>query len=467
MSQRPAVDVAVVGAGISGLATAFYLQRAGLQVVVLEKAARPGGVVQSLRREGFLIETGPNSSPETSPVLKDFFQALGVESERIYALPTAKKRYVLRGGRLHPLPLSPLAFLTSPLFSWRAKFRLLREPWIKPAPPEVEESVADFVRRRLGEEFLHYAVDPFVSGVYAGNPERLSLPVAFPKLHQLEQRYGSLIRGAVLGARERKKRGERSRAAAPLYAFREGMETPIGALSGLLGERFQREVTVQEVAREEDWFVLRGTQRDEGREWRARAVVFAIPAHAYQQIDFRFPLPAREALGGVEYAPVVVVALGFHRHPCRHPLDGFGFLVPGREGRNLLGTLFNSSIFPERAPAGGALLTSFLGGSRLPELQALSDQQLLRTVQRELEELLGLQALPDVVHIQRWSRAIPQYTLGYSAVLAAIRRSEEAVPGLFIGGNFRGGIGFSECILQARERAGQVQRFLAGVPEER
>ena len=462
MKQETAVDVAVVGAGISGLATAFFLQCYGLQVCVLEKADRPGGVVQSLRREGFLVETGPNSSADTHPELSAFFRSIGVESERIRASAAARKRYVLRRGRLYPLPLSPAAFLSSNLFSWSAKWRLLREWWIKPAP-DVEESVADFVRRRLGREFLDYAIDPFVSGVYAGNPERLSLPVAFPKLHALEQRYGSLMRGAVLGMLERRKRGERSRAGAPLYAFREGMETPIRALTQILGERVHLRVTLKEVARKEDWFKLSGLQEGSPRRWRARALVLAIPAYAYQDIHFRLPFPGLQQLIGVEYAPVAVVALGFRRHPCAHPLDGFGFLVPGREGYNVLGTLWNSSIFPKRAPTGGALLTSFLGGSRLPELLTLSNNQLRSTVVRELNELLGLQAEPELVYIQRWPRAIPQYTLGYGAVLDALDRSERHVPGLFIGGNFRGGISFSDCIVQAQKRARQVQRYLASV----
>ncbi len=197
------VDVVVVGAGISGLATAFHLQRRGHAVRVLEAAPRAGGVIGSHRRDGVLYETGPNSTLDTTPLIGALLDAAGIAAERLDATAAAARRYVLRGGRLAPLPTSPGAFLATPLFSIGAKLALAREPFIAPAPPDREETVAAFVRRRLGDEFLDYAIEPFVAGIYAGDPDQLSVQAAFPRLHALEQRYRSLIRGQILGARER------------------------------------------------------------------------------------------------------------------------------------------------------------------------------------------------------------------------------------------------------------------------
>ena len=229
-------DVLVVGAGISGLTTAFQLTRHGCAVEVIDAGPRPGGVIGSERRDGVLYERGPNSILDTGPFINEMLAELGILGERIEMNAVAAKRFLVRAGKLTALPMNPRAFLMTPLFSTRAKLRLLREPFIARARDGVEESVAQFVLRRLGREFLDYAIEPFVAGVYAGDPNELSVSAAFPRLHAIEQRYGSLIRGQILGARERAKSGAKAKSVAPSFSFRDGLQTLTDVLASKVGD---------------------------------------------------------------------------------------------------------------------------------------------------------------------------------------------------------------------------------------
>jgi oxygen-dependent protoporphyrinogen oxidase len=453
-------DVAVVGAGISGLATAFHLQRRGHSVRVLESASRAGGVIGSHRREGVLYETGPNSTLDTTPLIGELLEAAGIAGERRDAAAVAAKRYVLRGGQLLPLPTSPGAFIATPLFSLAAKLALLREPFVAPAPPDREESVAAFVRRRLGVEFLDYAIEPFVAGIYAGDPELLSVPAAFPRLYALEQRYRSLIRGQILGARERARAREKAKNAASSFSFRDGMQTLPDALARAL-PGLETGVRIVRLARIADGlFEVEGERAGVGVTARSRAVVLAVPADIAAGLVRQLAPAAAQALDAIPYAPVAVVASAYRRADVKHALDGFGFLSPRKEGRPILGTLFSSSMFDGRAPAGTVLLTTFVGGSRNPELARSSPEEIAQTVGRELAALLGA-ATPQWREVAQWPRAIPQYTLGHSGRIAAIERAEAAVPGLFLRANYRGGVSVGDCIKSANAGAAAVAAFLA------
>jgi oxygen-dependent protoporphyrinogen oxidase len=453
-------DVAVVGAGISGLATAFHLQRRGHSVRVLESASRAGGVIGSHRREGVLYETGPNSTLDTTPLIGELLEAAGIAGERRDAAAVAAKRYVLRGGQLVPLPTSPGAFIATPLFSLAAKLALLREPFVAPAPPDREESVAAFVRRRLGVEFLDYAIEPFVAGIYAGDPELLSVPAAFPRLYALEQRYRSLIRGQILGARERARAREKAKNAASSFSFRDGMQTLPDALARAL-PGLETGVRIVRLARIADGlFEVEGERAGVGVTARSRAVVLAVPADIAAGLVRQLAPAAAQALDAIPYAPVAVVASAYRRADVKHALDGFGFLSPRKEGRPILGTLFSSSMFDGRAPAGTVLLTTFVGGSRNPELARSSPEEIAQTVGRELAALLGA-ATPQWREVAQWPRAIPQYTLGHSGRIAAIERAEAAVPGLFLRANYRGGVSVGDCIKSANAGAAAVAAFLA------
>lgn len=440
------IDVLVIGGGLSGLVTAYRAKRAGLAVAVFEARPKPGGVIGSERRAGALFERGPNSGLDTTPLINAMLGDLGIAAERVDGSKASSKRYVVRGGRLIPLPMSPGAFLRTPLFSFGAKVRLFAEPFIAKSPPDKEESIAQFVRRRLGPEFLDYAIEPFVAGIYAGDPEILSVPAAFPRLHALEQRYGGLIKGAILGARERKKNADKSKNAASSFSFREGMQTLTDALARAIGN-VDCEVNVRRVERRPDGsFVVAGERFGMAFERAASAVVVATPAYAAAEIVRDLAPVAAGALKEIPYPPVTVVASAYRRREILHPLDGFGFLAPAKERPAVLGTLFSSTMFENRAPSEVAVLTTFVGGRRNPELATAGDAELRSAVQSELSRLLGVGAEPMWSEITRWTRAIPQYTMGHLERIAQVEEAERTLPGLYFCANYRGGVSIGDCV---------------------
>ncbi len=441
-SSRSAGRIAVLGAGITGLTAAWRLQRAGFAPVVFERSAQLGGAIGAITRDGWRHELGPNSLLEGSAEVAALIDEVGLGGRRIYAAPAAKQRYIVRGGRLVAMPGSPWAFLRTPLFSWRAKLALLGEPWRRPSPADAEESVADFVVRRLGREFLDYAINPLVGGVYAGDPMLLSARQAFPKLHALEQAHGSLIRGAWA------QRNVRGRPKGRILSFPDGLEELPLALARPLGAAVRLGHRVLGVARGEDgWRVVFECGGMRGGEMFA-AVVAALPAGVIAALPVE-NIPGADrlaALSAIEHPSVVSVFTGYTRAQVRHPLDGFGVLVPQVERRQILGTLFSSTLFPGRAPAGHVALTTFVGGTRDPQLAGLADPALLRVVQGELASLLGASGAPVFTHVQRWPRAIPQYTLGYQRFKDVVTAVEASAPGFFIGGNCRDGISLPNCM---------------------
>ena len=451
-------DVLVVGAGISGLTTAFRLLREGMRVEVIDREPRVGGVIGSERVDGVLYERGPNSILETSPQIGELVADLGLSSERLEVSALAARRYVVRKGTLMPLPTSPLAFLRTAVFSFRSKLRLLREPFVAPAPADREETVSEFVQRRLGRELLDYAVEPFVAGIYAGNPDELSVKAAFPRLHALEQRYGSLIRGQVLGARERARRGEKARNTARSFTFRNGMQALPDALARAI-VNVRTGVRATQIRRADDGRLAMIVEGADGRyEVRAAAVVLAVPARAAAFLLRDIAADATKALEEIPYAPVASVALAYRSSDVTHPLDGFGFLAPRVEHRRVLGSLFSSSMFEARAPEGEVLLTTFVGGRRSPEVVDVTDEEIVRRVREELAELAGIRGEPCVCRVTRWREAIPQYTLGHLARVERARAAEARLPGLYLCSSYMGGVSVGDCIKSAIETAERIAR---------
>jgi len=453
-------DVVVVGAGLSGLATAFLLRGRGARVLLVEAATRPGGVIASVRRDGELYELGPNSGLDTTPLINELLSSAGIRDQRVEASAIAAKRYILRDGTLLPLPMSPPAFFATRLFSWRAKLGLLREPFVARAPVGAEETVAAFVRRRLGSEFLDYAIEPFVAGIYAGDPDRLSVPAAFPRLAALEQKYGSLIRGQILGARERKKSAEKAKNAAASFSFRDGMQTLTDALAQ--GQDVDVGVRVTNLRREADSVFVLDCERGMGAgrfELRARAVVLAVPAYAAASIVKGLAADAASALGEIVYPPVATIAGCYRRVDVAHPLDGFGFLAPRKESPPILGCLFSSSMFDGRADASNVLLTTFVGGVRSAPLALKPEEDIAEAVSEALQGCLGArQPLWQVV--TRWPQAIPQYTLGHLQRMAVIENAAAALPGLRFCANWRGGVSVADCIKSAHAAAEAIGSFV-------
>lgn len=452
-------DVIVVGAGLSGLTTAFQLRKRGLNLRIFETAPRVGGVIGSVRRDGALYELGPNSGLDTTPLINELLRDLDILDERLDASAIASRRYVLRQSELLPVPTSPRAFFGTSLFSWRAKLALLREPFIAKAPPALEESVAQFVRRRLGDEFLDYAIEPFVAGVYAGDPDQLSVQAAFPRLGALEQKYGSLIGGQIRGARERRRSAEKAKNMASSFSFRSGMQTLTDALGAQAGE-VHCDARIEAVQRDDDGaYTVSIEQRGQRSQCRARAVVIATPAYEAARLAGAFSHDAAQALEDIAYPPVASVAVCYRREDVRHPLDGFGFLAPRKEVPPILGCLFSSSMFDGRADAATVLLTAFVGGARSGPLALDSDVNVAVRVEQALATYLGA-GRPLWQVVTRWPRAIPQYTLGHLQRVARVEQVETGHPGLKFCANWRGGVSVADCIKSAHTAADEVAAYL-------
>jgi oxygen-dependent protoporphyrinogen oxidase len=298
-----------------------------------------------------------------------------------------------------------------------------------------------------------------VAGVYAGDPERLSVRSAVAKIYALEKNYGSLIKGAIKGAKERTKRAETDKTRAQLFSFQNGMGELVEALKKNLGESIQSKTEIKQIRRSDDSWIIDYARDGKLLSVKARSVIFTTPAYVTASLLQSFDSNLSEKLREIVYPPVAMVFLGFKNQPPCRPLDGFGFLAPKVEKRRILGTIWSSTIFPNRAPESGIALTTFVGGMRQPELVSRDDDELLKLVQTDLREIMGLAGQPDVVKIKRWEKAIPQYELGHQKRIDAVENFERDHPGVFISGNFRGGISVGDCIVQSECIADRVLAF--------
>jgi oxygen-dependent protoporphyrinogen oxidase len=461
-------SVAIIGAGITGLTAAFYLKREGWNVTVFEAGDRAGGVIQTVRKDGFLAEFGPNTILETSPKIAQLVRDAGLEARKLATDPKAEARYVVRYGRPIEMPGSPLGFITTPLFTAKAKLAVLREPFIKPRRDGVEESIGQFVVRRFNQEFLDHAIDALVAGIYAGDPNKLSLPHAFPKLKALEDNYGSMIKGQIFGARDRKKSGEVAKDRAAKFSFDEGLQVLPDTLAAQLGDALKLNTPVTKLTQTSDgWRVATASGEAE-----FGAVIYCGTAYklAELQIDGRAgsPLPAAGAHGvtrptkafaEISYPPVGAVVLGFRREDVAHPACGFGMLIPKIEGFKILGTIFSSALFPNRAPAGHITLTSYIGGARYPELGLLPPDKLVETTMADLRVLLGVKGRPVFTHTKTWPQAIPQYNVGYGKYRDLLKQIEATTTNLFFAGHYRDGVSLGDSIVSGvniAERVGKM-----------
>jgi len=472
--------VAIIGAGVTGLTAAFYLKRGGVPVTVFEAGGRAGGVIQSIRKEGFLAEFGPNTILETSPKIAQLVRDAGLESRRLNTDSKAQARYLVRYGQPIEMPGSPLGFFTTKLFSAKAKLAVLREPFIARRRDGVEESIAQFVVRRMNQEFLDHAIDALVAGIYAGDPHKLSLPHAFPRLKALEDKYGSMIKGQIFGARDRRKSGEVSKDRAPKFSFDEGLQVLPDALAAQLGGSLKLNAPVTKLTEMDNGWrvtfsgerVSRVPNQVEGgdsqssslrtQEMDFGAVIYCGTAHRLAELGIEAARQRRpaEAFAEISYPPVASVVLGFRREDVTHPCLGYGMLIPKIEGFKILGTIFSSALFPNRAPAGHVLLTSYIGGARYPELASLPAEQLVETTLADLRVLLGVKGKPGFVQTAFYPRAIPQYNVGYGKYRQLLAGLESAAPGLFFAGHYRDGVSLGDSIVSGVNIAERVAKLL-------
>lgn len=462
MSNSPN-SVVVIGGGVSGLACAYQLKKLGLPVTLLEASPRVGGLIETVERDGFLFESGPQSFQGTETLL-GLIHDLDIEDELCKADPGAP-RYVLRQGTLRKVPMSPQAILTTSLLSPGTRWKVVSEPFKRTRPPNDDESVADFVRRKFGHEILEYLVSPFVSGVYAGDPEKLSLRAAFPSLEEWEREYGSVLRGAIKSRSTASSGSTTARKGPPpLCSFRRGLDTLIQAMGASLGDNAPRRVCARAMSRTGSLghagYEIRVTRGGREETIVAQAVVLATPAYAASHLVASVAPSLANILSGIAYASLAVVGMAYHKKQGSAALDGFGVLIPRSEKHRTLGIVWNSSLFPGRAPEGQMVVTSFVGGATDPDIVAKSDEEIMAIVEADHAKILGITGSPVTAVVWKHEKALPQYNLGHGHAVEAIREAERALPGLYFAGNYLEGPSIGKCVEEGFRTADAIRDYL-------
>jgi oxygen-dependent protoporphyrinogen oxidase len=449
--------VCVIGGGISGLCIAYRLKKKGVDVLLIERNATCGGNIQTERDSDFLIEWGPNSVLR-SPHLLELIKEISLLGEITNADATSQKRYIVRGGKLRALPLSFAGFVRTRFFSGATKAKILREPFVESKSNE-NESVADFFRRRFGQEIVDYALDPFVSGIYAGNPEKLSLKYAFPRLFELENAHGGVLRGFWKTRNENKIASEFKNISRTV-SFKNGMRTIIERLVELLPDEIKSETEAAEIFKAENgkWKIKTDDEKINSESFDA--VIVAAPSFVAAKLIENLDDKLAGKLNEIYHPPLAVVVSAFRKADVKFDLDGFGFLVPRIENRRILGSLWSSIIFENRAPEDFYLMTTFIGGARNAELFDEPDEYLFELAFDELNELLCLKNKPVFQKIRRWRRAIPQYNLGYEKTVEAIGKFKRENKGIFFCSNFYRGVSVGDCVKSSLMTSDEVSDYL-------
>jgi oxygen-dependent protoporphyrinogen oxidase len=466
--------IVIAGAGIAGLSTAWAIKRRApaVDVLVLERSSRTGGNIRTEQVDGYVCESGPDGFLDNAPATIALVHELGLNSRLLPSNDQARRRYIFRNGRLSEVPTSPAALLKTPLLSPRGKLRLVFEPFAT-ARRDDDESIIDFATRRIGSEAAAVFVDPMVSGVYAGDAAALSLKACFPKMRQIEDDHGGLVRGLIATRRTRRKTDTAGAPAGRLTSFIGGMSDLVDGLSRALGPVIHTSTAVTGIGRNQTpslspnrslrrFYVLNTTQGT----LDADAVVLSGPAAESATIVAELDAPLSALIGGIPTSPLAVVCLGYGEAAIRSEchLDGFGFLVPRGEGIRILGALWETSIYQHRAPADRALVRVMIGGARDPEAVSLSDTELLRIARNDLNRTMNVSAAPEFVRVIRHTRGIPQYVRGHHGRMQRIDALLKAHHGLLLAGNSYRGVSINACIADAPAVADAALRAIGVTP---
>lgn len=448
------VDIAIIGGGISGLAALHFVRtrRPDFSVKLFEAEDRLGGTIGSDRVGGFSFDWGPNGFLDREPLTLQLCDELGLSREIERANENVSNRFILRGGRLRFVPMTPRAFLTSDILSWCGKLRILAEPFASKAADDTDESIYDFGKRRIGSEAADYLIQPMVSGIFGGLAHRLSLRACFPAMHDMERQHGSLFRAMLAKARKARREGRKSGGPSGpggrLTSFHGGLDVLINRFKERYQPFINTGVGISSVRRAETVYnVATGT----GDTVEAHSVVLAIPSADAARVVSSLSQELSEALAGIPYAPIAVVCLGYPLSAVRHSLKGFGFLIPPSEGRRILGSIWTSSIFADRAPQGYVQFRTMVGGDGDHDSIRLADDELVRLVTNDLGQILGINGAPEVVKVYRWTQGIPQYHIGHLSRLGRIEHELAKCPGLYLAGNAYYGVGLNDCVKQSHE----------------
>ena len=464
--------IVIVGAGISGLCAAHFVIRelsaAGraAEIVLFESENVAGGKMRTIREGGFNMEWGPNGFLTNKPHSLELVKDLGIENRLARSSDLARKRFIYSGGKLHRLPESPQAFFKSNLLSLRGRIRIVGELFAAGPPKGVDESLGDFARRRLGPEALEKLIDPMVTGIFAGDPDRMSLRACFPLIYDLERKYGGLVKGMIALRKERRRAGVKQEMSAGPGGVLMSFDTGVQALTDVLAERLAEGlhlgVEVARIERRSGKLLLSLTENGLRGEIDTDAVVVATPAYAAAGILSPLDAALGDALSSIPYSPISVVALGYDKATLGNSMDGFGFLIPRGERRKILGALWDSSVFPNRAPEGKALIRAMVGGVRGPELAALPPKDLIELTRGEISRTMGIAADPVLSRAFFHEKGIPQYLVGHGKVLDRIDGRLAAQPGVFLNNNAYRGIALNDCVLQSRLAAERIAKGLSG-----
>ncbi|MBL8150671.1 MAG: protoporphyrinogen oxidase [Blastocatellia bacterium] len=451
-------DTIVIGAGITGLVASYKLCKQGQKVALLEASDRVGGVIRSEQKQGFLVEYGPNSfleSGETTELITE----LGLNEELVSANPKAP-RYIYFRDRLEAVPMSPPALIATRLLSVKGKLRLLSEPFVAPRRfNDEEESLASFVCRRFGQEVHDRLFSPFVSGVYAGNTELLSASACFPKLTDLEKEHGSLFFGMVktiFAKREAKKAKSSSR----LSSFRSGMQTLPHRLAEKIGNSLLLSAKIEKIniSQQSPKYSVEFVRDGQRYSFTSDNLIVATPTKiVVELLGDQLPELSKE-LETIEYTRLAVIHLSFKVSDIARSLNGFGFLIPRGQSVRTLGTIWNSSLFPNRAPEGEVLFTSFIGGAHDLGAVELRDEELVAIVSGELKKILSTSADAKLISLWKWQKAIPQYCIGHVAKLKRIEAAVKGQKGLYLAGNYLQGVSVPDCVSRAIKIAEDINK---------
>jgi oxygen-dependent protoporphyrinogen oxidase len=446
------VDIAVIGAGLTGLTTAYYLNKQNKDFIVLEENDRFGGVIQTKHENDFTYEEGPNTGVLGNPEVAELFEDLDDLCACELASDKVKKRYILKNGVWEPMPMGLMQAISTPLFSTKDKFGILLEPFRKKGT-NPDEPLSEMVKRRLGQSFLDYAIDPFILGVYSGDPSLLITKYAFPKLYNLEQNYGSFIGGSIKKKFEKKDERDK-KATRKVFSVYGGLSGLTCALWKSVGEdRIVLNAKNIEIKPEENHFIITTTINNESSSIKAQKVITTTGAYTLRSMLPFVDNKLLQAIEKVKYARVMQVVIGFKQWKGME-LDGFGGLIPFREKRDILGVLFLSSLLSNKAPKGGALCSVFVGGVRREDLLDKTDDEIRIIVEREFTGLMQLREFnPDLFKIIRYQHAIPQYGKESREKLETLDQLQLMHKGLIIGGNLRDGIGMADRIKQGKQLA--------------
>jgi oxygen-dependent protoporphyrinogen oxidase len=449
-AEKP--KIVIIGGGIAGLTTAFRLRQAGVQFKLLEQSSQTGGCIKTLKQKDYLLELGPNTFLNSSDSLWNLAENLNLREKRISTSPAiSNKRYIYKNGRLIKVPNGPY-ILFSNLFSLKGRLRMMAEPFIKPSKDKKDESMASFFERRFGHEVLDTLVTPFVSGIYAGDPSRLSINTIFPKITSLEEKYGSIFKGMKELKGEIKSKG--------LGSFTEGIGLISQTIENIIKDSIiynARTVNIEKMPR---GYKITCQSNGNTQDFLADVIICAAPAYSTSGFIKSIDANLSNQLSRIEYAPIIVIHTAYKKTDFTKKMEGFGFLVPRGQKVRMLGSLWSSSLFVNRAPEDEMLFTNFIGGMLDKEACDMSNEDLMRTLQKDLAKIVGIKTNPSFACLTRYSCAIPQLNLGHKRLISEIKDLSLTYQGLYLTGSYFNGVSVANTIDHANETAKEVLGFI-------